>query len=69
MDTSRDLLIIMLQIIIMKNAEANGWSVRRLNNKQIELTKTRKEYEKYNMFNDSLLCHKNYKNNYIELYN
>lgn len=36
---SRDLIIITLQMIIIKNALRNGWGVRKLNQKQIEITK------------------------------
>lgn len=39
MDIQRDVIIMTLQLTIMRNAEISGWSVRRLNNKQIELTK------------------------------
>lgn len=39
MDISRDVIMITLQLSIIKIAIMNGWSVKRLNEKQIELTK------------------------------
>lgn len=35
----RDILILTLQMAIIKNAEISGWNVKRLNNKQIELSR------------------------------
>lgn len=60
-EISKNILIIALQITIMKNAEQNGWNVRRLNDKQIELTKklnTDDDYEKicHDLFKSSLMC-------------
>lgn len=38
-DIQRNVIIMTLQLTIMRNAAISGWSVRRLNDKQIEITK------------------------------
>ena len=46
-EESREILILTLQTLIIVNAMACGWKVRRLNNKQIELTKQFDKSEDY----------------------
>ena len=46
-ETSREILILTLQTLIIMRAMSYGWRVRRLNNKQIELTKKFDKNEDY----------------------
>lgn len=47
MNIQRDVIILTLQLTIMRNAALNGWNVRRLNDKQIELTKKWNKNDNY----------------------
>lgn len=51
-EVSREILILTLQTLIIVNAISRGWSIRRLNNKQIELTKKFNKNEDYDK-----ICH------------
>lgn len=55
----KDILILTLQLTIMKNAMMYGWSVRRLNDKQIEITKKWNKNEDYNKICCDMLFHNN----------
>lgn len=43
----RDIMIAILQMAIIKNAELGGWSVHRINDKQIEFTKKWCKHDNY----------------------
>lgn len=47
MEFSRELIIIILKLTITKIALSHGWSVRKLNNKQIELIKNCTKFDDY----------------------
>ena len=51
-NVQRDILIMTLQLTITRNAITNGWTVRKINNKQLELTKKWNNNEDY----DKICC-------------
>jgi len=47
MSSPKEIIMIILQMIIIKSAISNGWTINRLNNNQIEFTKKLNKYENY----------------------
>lgn len=43
----RNIIILTLQLTLIRNAICAGWTVRRINEKQIELTKKFNKYDNY----------------------
>lgn len=53
--TERDTMILSLQIAIINQAKRDGWHVRRLNNRQIEIVRKHNENIDYNQICRQLL--------------
>lgn len=46
---NKNIIIFLLQIIIIKNAQLDGWSIRKVDHKTIELSKKNIQYDDINL--------------------